>query len=51
MSAFDTNFSNQGVLRTPNLSHQGVRMKFKESEIENIKIHAHVYINPLFGRS
>jgi len=35
-TAFDTNFSNQGV-RTPNLSNQGVQMKIKESEIKNIK--------------
>ena len=24
-------------------------MKIKEKEIYNIKIHAHVYINPVFG--
>ena len=30
-------------------SNQGVQMKIKETKIENIKIHAHVYINPFFG--
>ena len=38
-SAFDTNFSNQGV-----------RMKIKEIEIKNSKTHALVYINP-WGRA
>jgi len=26
-------------------------MKIKEAEISNIKIHAHVYINPFLGRN
>jgi len=32
ISAFDTNFSNQGVLRTHNFSNQGVRMKIGDND-------------------
>ena len=37
-AVFDTNFSNQEV-----------QMKIKETEIWNINIHAHVYINLFLG--
>ena len=32
ISAFDTNFSNQGVLRPHNFSNQGVRMKIGDND-------------------